>query len=90
MAGFVSLGTLRLERMDAVADPCERDDYIRGLQRTIAPLDSQAVIGEVEAGIDDPRNALQSAFDLADAAGAADPLDREIEMRQTGVTRHEH
>ena len=89
MAGLVGLRALRLEWMGAVADPFKRKDHIAGLERAVAPVDRQAAVGEVEARIHNPGNALQSAFDLADAAGAADPLDCKIEVRQAGIAPHE-
>ena len=76
--------------MRAVADVRERADHLAGLELIVAPVDREAPVGEIQPRIDDAGNLLEAAFDLADAAGAADALDRKIDMRDAGlVMAHE-
>src|SRR5262245_64349100 len=75
--------------MSAVADALERADHIARLERAVLPVDGEAAVGEIEARFHDAGNSLQAAFDLADAAGTADALDGEVEMRQATVALHE-
>src|SRR5262249_34046469 len=60
------------------------DDLAR-VDLALAPFHRQPAAGEVEARVDDAGQAQQSAFDLADAAGACDALDHEVEMRLAAV-----
>ena len=62
---------------------------VAGRKLVLAPVDREPPVGEIEPRFDDARKPLQAAFDLADAAGAADALDRKIDMRSAVAMLHE-
>ena len=68
LGALVGFGALGRERMGAIADAFERLDDAGGVDLVVAP--------EVEPCIDHARKLAQSILDLANAAGAADALDR--------------
>ena len=89
VARLVGFGALGLERMSAVADVFQRRDQRAGRKLVLAPVDREAPVGEIQSRFDDTRNLLQAAFDLSNAAGAADALDRKIDMRSAVAMLHE-
>ena len=76
LCALVGFGALGRERMGAIADAFERLDDAGGVDLVVAPVNGEAPLGEVEPCIDHARKLAQSILDLADAAGAADALDR--------------
>ena len=88
LARLVGLGALGLERM-------RRDSRCARARRSprpassslVAPVDREPAVGEVEPRVDDAGQLLQAVLDLADAAGAADALDREVHVRSAVVAR---
>ncbi len=90
MARFVGLGALRLERVGTITDVLQRRDDVGGGELFFAPVDRKPPVGEIEPRLDDARQALQPALNLADAAGAAHALDRQIHVRGAFVAPHKH
>ena len=89
VARLVGLGALGLKGMSAVSDVFQRRDQRAGRKLVLAPVDRQAPVGEIQSRFDDTRNLLQAPFDLSNAAGTADPLDRKIDMRGAVAMLHE-
>ena len=63
----------------------QRLDDLGGGDLVVAPIDGKTALGEIEPRVDHARQLGQPALDLADAAGAADAVDRERHMRRAGV-----
>ena len=74
--------------MAVVADALQRIDHCAGIDLARSPLHSQPAVGEIEACIDDPRDLLEPVLDLADAAGAANSVDRNVHLRERAVLAH--
>ena len=72
----------RLERIGLVAELGEPVDEAGRVERALLPFQRHAAVGQIDARQRDVGDRRQSALDLGHAAGAADALDRKIDMRQ--------
>ena len=71
--------------MRGVADILERLDDPGRVDFAVPPIDGEAMLGEIQPGVDNTRQLGEPAFDLADAGGAADAVHGQSHVRQTGL-----
>src|SRR5581483_553139 len=71
--------------MCAVTDLFKRMNDLRGIDLAVVPIHRQPALRKVKPYIDDAGQLAETGFDFSDTSGAADPFNRQRNVRLTGL-----
>src|SRR5262249_17263324 len=80
VACLFDLGALGAERMGAVADARELGEHAASVEITLAPVDREPAVGEVETRVENTAQRLEAAPDAPGATPARHPFYGEIDV----------